>query len=276
MWNIKDVYYVSDSTAIIAGDIGKSLLCQFPDISFNEEKIPFVRSKSEAKKAIAHILEQSAGLWPIVFCTIKNKEIRDILDVAEVEMMDLYGGFLLNMEKILETKALLEPCYFRKGFDLDNKTAERVDAIHFSLEHDDGQKTKEYDDADIIVVGVSRSGKTPVSIYLASHMGLKTANFPLTPDHLDTLKMPPDIVRNRKKTVGLTIFPQTLHRIRKRRFPDTNYSKLSTCTTELQQAEQMCMQHGIKLIQSDYRSIEELSVQVTQSLGISKKKWKRH
>ena len=276
MWNIKDVYYVSDSTAIIAEDIGKSLICQFPDISLNEEKIPFVRSKAEAKQAIAHILEQSAGLLPIVFCTIKNKEARDLLDVAEVEMMDLYGGFLHKLERTLETKALPDPCYFRKGFDLDNQTAQRVDAIHYSLEHDDGQKTRQYDEADIILVGVSRSGKTPVSIYLASHMGLKTANFPLTPDHLNEYKMPGDIVRNSKKTVGLTIFPQTLHKIRERRFPNSTYAKLSTCTTELQQMEQLCMQHAIRTIQSDFRSIEELSVQVTQLLGISKKKWKRH
>lgn len=275
MWNVKDVYYVSDSTALLAEDFGKSLLCQFPEIGFNEEKIPFVRTKSDAKKTIAHILEQSGGLWPIIFCTIKEKRIRKILDVAEVELMDIYGVFLAKMEKSLEVDALKEPCYFRKGFDLDNTTAARVDAIHYSLEHDDGQKTAGYDEADIIVVGVSRCGKTPVSVYLASHMGLKTANFPLTPDHLDNYKMPDDIVRNRKQAVGLTLSPQTLHKIRKRRFPNSNYAKLSTCTTELQQADQLFMQHGIKTIQTDYRSIEELSVQATQLLGISKRKVKR-
>ena len=276
MWKVKDVYYVSDSTALIAEDVGKSLLCQFPETGFNEERIPFVRSKKDAKKALKHIREQSGVLQPIVFCTIKQKEIREILDVAEVEMIDLYGGFLTSLERTLETEALLEPCYFRKGFDLDNQTAERVDAIHYALEHDDGQKTRGYSDADIILIGVSRTGKTPVSMYLASHMGLKTANFPLTPDHLNTHKMPDDIVRNRKQTVGLTISPQTLHRIRERRFPNSSYAKLSTCTTELQQADQLFMKHGIKTIQTDYRSIEELSVQATQLLGISRKKWKRN
>ncbi len=276
MWKAKDVYYVSDSTGLLAEDFGRSLLCQFPETGFNEERIPFIRSKKDAKKALAHILEQSGGLFPIIFCTIKDKKVRDILDMAEVEMMDIYGLFLTKMEKCLEVKALKEPCYFRKGFDIGNTTAARVDAIHYSLEHDDGQKTGGYDNADIILLGVSRTGKTPVSMYLASHMGFKTANFPLTPDHLSTYTMPADIVKNRKKTVGLTISSQTLHKIRNKRFPNSNYATLSTCTSELKQANQLYMQHGIKTIQTDYRSIEEISVHVTQLLGLSKKKWKKN
>lgn len=274
MWNVKDIYYVSDSTALLAEDFGKSLLCQFPETGFNEEKIPFIRTKSDAKKALKHIRKQSSPLQPIVFCTIKDKKIRNILDVAEVELMDIYGVFLKNMERALETKALAVPCYFRKGYD--SNTIERVEAIHYCLEHDDGQKTGGYDFADIILVGVSRSGKTPVSVYLATHMGLKAANFPLTPDHLNAYKMPGTIVRNRKHTVGLTISPQFLNKIREKRFPGSTYAKLSTCKTELQQSEQLFMQHGIKTVKTDGRSIEELSVEVTLLLGISKKKWKMH
>ena len=273
MWSVKDVYYVSDSTALLTEDMGKSLLCQFPEIGFNEEKIPFVRSRSEAEKALAHILKQSGSLQPIVFCTIMDKEVREVFDVAEVEMLDLYGGFLNDLERTLEAKALREPGFFRHSDD--EKTNERVEAIHYSIEHDDGQKSGEYDDAEIILVGVSRTGKTPVSVYLATHMGLKAANFPLTPDHLNAFELPADIVRNRKRSVGLTNSPQYLHKIREKRYPGSTYAKLSTCTTELQQAEQLYMQHGIKTVKTDGRSIEELSVQVTQLLGISKKKWRR-
>ena len=273
MWSVKDVYYVSDSTALLTEDMGKSLLCQFPEIGFNEEKIPFVRSRSEAEKALAHILKQSGTLQPIVFCTIMDKEVREVFDVAEVEMLDLYGGFLNDLERTLEAKALREPGFFRHSDD--EKTNERVEAIHYSIEHDDGQKSGGYDDAEIILVGVSRTGKTPVSVYLATHMGLKAANFPLTPDHLNAFELPADIVRNRKRSVGLTNSPQYLHKIREKRYPGSTYAKLSTCTTELQQAEQLYMQHGIKTVKTDGRSIEELSVQVTQLLGISKKKWRR-
>ncbi len=274
MWSVKDVYYVSDSTALLTEDMGKSLLCQFPEIGFNEEKIPFVRSAADAKKALAYILEQSGGLQPIIFCTIMDKEVRDVFNAAEVEMLDLYGGFLNNLERTLEAKALREPGFFRHTDD--SKANERVEAIHYSIEHDDGQKTGEYDEAEVILVGVSRTGKTPVSVYLATHMGLKAANFALTSDHLNAFELPGDIVHNRKQVVGLTISAQYLHRIRQKRYPDSNYAKLSTCTSELKQAEQLFMQHGINTLKTDGRSIEELSVQVTQLLGISKKKWRRN
>jgi len=274
MWNTKDVYYVSDSTALLTEDMGKSLLCQFPEIGFNEEKIPFVRSKAEAQKALQTIIEQSGGLYPVVFCTIMDKEVRDVFDVAEVEMLDLYGGFLDGLERILEAKALREPGFFRHSDD--NKIDERVEAIHFSIEHDDGQKTSEYDKAEVILVGVSRTGKTPVSVYLATHMGLRAANFALTSDHLDAFTLPAEIVHNRKQVIGLTISAQFLHKIREKRYPDSNYARLATCTAEIKQAEQLFMQHGIKTLRTDGKSIEELSVQVTQLLGISKKKWRRN
>ncbi len=269
MWNMKDVYYVSDSTALLTEDLGKSLLCQFPEIGFNEEKIPFVSNIALAEQTLAHIREQSGGLQPIIFCTIMDREVRAILDAAEVEMIDLYGGLLDNLETILEAEALHEPGFFRR--EKGTEGTKRVEAIHYSIEHDDGQKTEGYDEADIILVGVSRTGKTPVSVYIATHMGLKAANFPLTPDHLANYKLPNDIVRNRRRTVGLTISPTYLQKIREKRFPNSNYAKLSTCTTELQQAEQMYMQHGIKTIKTEGRSIEELSVQATQLLGIAKK-----
>jgi len=273
MWNVKDVYYVSDSTAILTEDLGKSLLCQFPEIGFNEEKIPFVRSKQDAEKALHHILEQSGGLQPIVFCTIMDEEVRNVFDVAEFEMLDLYGGFLNNLERSLEAKALREPGFFRHSDTA--RASERVEAIHYCIEHDDGQKTQGYSQADIILVGVSRTGKTPVSVYLATHMGLKAANFPLTADHLDAYTLPENIVKNKNRTVGLTITPQYLHKIREKRYPGSSYAKISTCTNELRQAEQLFMQHRIGTIQTDGKSIEELSVQVTQLLNITRKKWKK-
>ena len=104
----------------------------------------------------------------------------------------------------------------------------RVDAIHFSLEHDDGTKPAEYDEAEIILIGVSRSGKTPVSIYLATHMELKAANFPLTSDHLDKHELPKEIVRNRKRAVGLTCSPNYLHNIREKRYAGSTYASWPT------------------------------------------------
>jgi len=147
----------------------------------------------------------------------------------------------------------------------------RVDAIHFSLEHDDGTRPAEYDDAEIILIGVSRSGKTPVSIYLATHMELKAANFPLTADHLDKHELPKEIVRNRKRAVGLTCSPLYLHTIREKRYAGSTYASLANCTRELQQAKQLYVRHNLKVLNVEGRSIEELAVQAIQAIGLTKK-----
>jgi regulator of PEP synthase PpsR (kinase-PPPase family) len=271
MWTVKDVYYVSDSAALLTEDIGKSLLCQFPAIGLNEEKIPFVKTPHDAEKAVARIMKQSGGLLPLVFCTIIDPEVRDVFDQAEIEMFDLYGGFLDMLEQKLEAEALRQPGVFRNPGDTAQPD-KRVQAIHYTIEHDDGQRTSGYDQAEVILVGVSRTGKTPVSVYLATHIGLKVANFPMTADHLADYELPADIVRNRHKTVGLTISPQFLHRIREERYKGSSYARLATCRTEIRQAEQLYMRHGIKTVDTEGKSIEELAVQVTQLLGISKKK----
>ena len=269
MWNVKDVYYISDSTALLAEEIGQSLLCQFPEIGFHEEKIPFVREKRDAELALARIMKQSGGLQPLIFCTIMEAEVRQIFDTAEVEMIDLYGGFLARLENVLEARALHQPGFYRNRDDA--KTEKRVEAIRYTLDHDDGKKTEGYNQADIILVGVSRTGKTPVCVYIATHMGLKAANFPMTADHLGAYELPVEIIRNKSRAVGLTVTPQFLHRIREERYRGSKYAQLATCKAELQQAEQLYMQHGIQLVHTEGKSIEELSAEVTNLPGIRKK-----
>lgn len=273
MWSAKDVYYVSDSTALLTEDMARSMLCQFPEINFNAEKIPFVRTINDAQNALQQILEQSGALQPLVFCTIIDDEVRAVFNVAEIEMIDMYGGFLNTLEFALEAKALRQPGYFRHGDT--SQTDKRVEAINYSMEHDDGKKTEGYDDADIILIGVSRSGKTPVSVYIATHMGIKAANFPLTADHLNNYELPVEIVRNRARTVGLTTSPGYLHKFREKRYAGSDYAKLATCSNELRQAEQLCLQHSIKTLNTEGKSIEEISVQSTQLIGISKQKRQR-
>ena len=269
MTTTKDVYYVSGSTAILAEDMGKALVAQFQDIRFREEKIPFIHSPDDAKKAMEHILRQSGGTFPLIFCTIMDQQTRDIFDTPDVLFFDIFLNTLERLETVLESPALREPGYSRH-FTI-SRMNKRVDAIHFSLEHDDGTKTAEYDEADIVMIGVSRSGKTPVSIYLATHMELKAANFPLTSDHLNQHELPKDIVRNRKKVVGLTLSPPYLNQIREKRYPGSTYASLANCVHELQQARQLYMRHGIKVLNVEGRSIEEISVQAVQAIGLGKK-----
>ena len=272
MWSSKDVYYVSGSTGLLAEDVGKALLCQFQEISFNQEIIPFIKTKETAEMAMEHILDQSGGVRPLIFCTIMDPNIKNVFDSTEVEFFDVFANLLDRLENCLETNALRVPGYSRSTDD--TTLAKRVEAIHYSLEHDDGTRSGEYDEAEVILLGVSRSGKTPVSIYLATHMGLKSANFPLTTEHLDNYELPREIIRNRKKVVGLITSPQLLHKIREQRYIGSTYAKLSTCSTEINQAKEIYMQYNIPLLETDGKSIEETSVQVTQLINIPRKQWR--
>ncbi|WP_051305664.1 pyruvate, phosphate dikinase/phosphoenolpyruvate synthase regulator [Desulfogranum mediterraneum] len=265
----KNVYYISGSTAILAEDMGRALLAQFRDIRFREEKIPFIHTPDEARAALERILANSRESRPLVFCTIMDQPTRDIFDCPQVIYFDIFLQTLEKLEDVLQSRARREPGYSRH-FTI-SRMNKRVDAIHFSLDHDDGTKTKEYDKAEIILVGVSRTGKTPVSIYLATHMELKAANFPLTADHLEQHQLPADIVRNRRQVVGLTASPRYLHQIREKRYPGSSYASLENCTRELQQARQMFLRHNIKMINVEGRSIEELAVQAVQAVGMKRK-----
>ncbi len=269
MTTTQDVYYVSGSTAILAEDMGKALLAQFQGMRFREEKIPFIYTPNDARKALDHILQQSVGNQPLVFCTIMDQATRDVFNCPEVKFFDIFLNTLELLEGALGAKALREPGYSRH-FTI-SKMDKRVDAIHFSLEHDDGTRPAEYDEAEIILIGVSRSGKTPVSIYLATHMELKAANFPLTADHLDQHELPKEIVRNRKRAVGLTCSPLYLHTIREKRYAGSTYASLANCTRELQQAKQLYVRHNLKVLNVEGRSIEELAVQAIQAIGLTKK-----
>lgn len=271
MWNSKEVYYISDSTGILVTNLGQALTCQFPEINFVEENFPFVRTVNEARKILKSILQRSASRRPLVFISIMDPKIRQIFDTPEVEFFDIFGSLLDNLEYSLETKALREPGFSHHT----NNTvmSKRVEAIHYCLEHDDGTKTEEYNEADIIILGVSRAGKTPVSVYLATQMGYKSANFPLTSEYLIQYnKLPASLKPVTKKTVGLTTSPQFLHNVREKRYPGSNYAKLSTCRDEIHQAEQIYLRNGIPTVSSTGKSIEEIATQICQVIDLPKKK----
>lgn len=269
MWKIKDVYYISDGTGILANNLGRALICQFPETNFHEEKIPFVTTEADAHKTIKYILEHSGGRRPLVFSTVMDPKIIKILKAPEVEYFDAYAFFLEKLEHCLEAKALRVPGFSRKLSNTD--MSRRVEAIHYCLEHDDGTGLAGYDQAEAIILGVSRSGKTPISVYLASQMGLKTANFPLTEEHLVAYQLPNTILRNVKRVVGLTTTPQILHSAREKRYPGSKYASLATCKEELRQAEEIYLRNHIPTISSAGNSIEETATQVMQELNLSKK-----
>jgi [pyruvate, water dikinase]-phosphate phosphotransferase / [pyruvate, water dikinase] kinase len=269
MWNSKDVYFISDSTGILISNLAHALLCQFPEINFHEEKFPFVRTVEEAQKILAYILRQSGGRRPLVFSTITDPGVRQVFDSTEVEFFDAFDFFLKRLESCLEAKALRVPGFSRQ-MDLISM-ADRVEAIHYCLEHDDGTKIQKFDGADVIMLGVSRSGKTPVSVYLATQVGLKAANFPLTAEYLAEYRLPDHIRRNSQRTVGLTTSPELLHNVREKRYSGSRYARLATCMEELRQAEQIYQRYHIPVVHTAGKSIEEIATEVSQELGLSKK-----
>jgi regulator of PEP synthase PpsR (kinase-PPPase family) len=272
MWNSKDVYYISDSTGILITNLGQALICQFPEVNFNEEKFPFVRTVAEAKKILAYILQRSGGRRPLIFSTILSGEIRAVFDSPEVEFFDAFGQFLDRLETCLEAPALKEPGFARH---INYMTmSKRVEAIHFCLEHDDGTSMEEYDEAEVILLGVSRAGKTPISVYIATQLGLKSANFPLTAEYLTQYRLPDGIIQNLDRVVGLTTSAQLLSSIREKRYRDSNYAKLSTCIDELRQAQLIFQKHKIPVVNTAGKSIEETASQVLHEIGIVKKPWR--
>lgn len=270
MWSVKDVYYISGSTAILAANYGQALISQFPEIAFNEKTFPFISSVAQAKEIMGKILEYAGARRPLVFTSLVDPKIRDVFDSPEVEFIDIFEDRLTYMENILECKALRIAGSSRQTDAVVLK--KRVEAIHFCLEHDDGLKTHQYNQADVIILGVSRAGKTPVSVYLATQSGFKAANFPLTTEYLQSYKLPESILPNRVKMIGLTTSPQFLSNIREKRYPGSKYSSMATCREEIKQAEQIYQRYQIPSITSTGQSIEEMATQIIQELNLSIKK----
>lgn len=262
MKKTKDVYYVSGNTGLLAKDTGKSLLCQFSKMSFNEELIPFVRTKKDASETLQKIMKQSGNTLPIIFSTIFDAELNNIFDTDEVIFFNVCEPFLAQLEVILGQDALREVGTSR---NLDKATMTgRVDAIHYTIAHDDGTAIKEYDEADLIIVGVSRAGKTPISVFIATQMGLKTANYPLVENDLTHCHLPSDILDNKHKVIGLSISPEVLHNFREQRYKDSSYARIETCKKELVLAKRVFEKYDLPVIYSDGRSIEETATQVAQ------------
>lgn len=269
MWNSKDIYYISDSTGILINTLGQALLCQFPEISFHEEKFPYVRTVKDAERTLAYIREQSTGRQPIIFSTIMDPDVRNVFKQSEIDFFDTFEFFLEPLEDCLEARALRVPGFSRQRAYSD--MSKRVDAIHYCLDHDDGIKVEEFDDADVILLGVSRAGKTPVSVYLGTQMGLKAANYPLTTDDFKEFDLPDKIKRYKKRAIGLTTSPELLHSIREKRYTSSKYAKLTTCIEEIEQAEAIYHRNHIPIVSTAGKSIEEIATEISQELGLAKK-----
>lgn len=196
----RTVVFVSDGTGITAETLGHSVLSQFEGIRFRQIRIPFIDSEVKAISARQKIndIAQYDGQKPIVFSTLVNSVINDVVKQANGVFMDLFLTFVEPLEKELCIKSTHR--IGRSHTIADNEQYKnRIEAINYTLAHDDGQTHKDLQAADVILVGVSRSGKTPTSLYLAMQYGIKAANYPLIPEDFERGELPTALPPSRKR-----------------------------------------------------------------------------
>ena len=264
----RTVFFVSDGTGITAETFGNSILAQFPARPRHVRR-PFIDSVAKASAVVLEINEvaQREGKRPIVFITLVNEEVRDIVTGPGCAgmVLDMFRAFVEPLEVEFGVKS-----NHRIGRFSDASQSEeyhdRIEAINFSLAHDDGQSSRNLDVADVILVGVSRSGKTPTSLYLAMQHGIKAANYPLIPEDFDRGRMPMPLVPHKRKCFGLTIDPVRLAQIRHERRPASKYASLENCRYEVSEAEAMMRREGIAWLSSTHKSIEEIATTILRDI----------
>ena len=270
MSDTRPVFYVSDGTGITAETIGHSLLTQFTQQRFETDRIPFVDTPERAREAAAIIRKASetAGLRAIVVNTCVDEELSTILAESGALMMDVFAPFIAPLEEELGSQRQPRVGQAHGIVDFDTYH-QRINAMNYALTHDDGMRV-DYSDADLILVGVSRAGKTPTCVYLALHHGVRAANYPLTEEDLETDRLPAKLRPHKHKIFGLTIDPDRLHQIRQERRPNSRYAELSTCKSEVAAADVIFRTENIPVLSTTHASIEEISSRVLETLGINR------
>ncbi|MCO5398906.1 pyruvate, water dikinase regulatory protein [Ralstonia soli] len=263
---VRTVFIVSDGTGITAETFSHSILAQF-EMKFRQVRIPFVDTIDKAHVAVAKINEafHAEGVKPIVFTTLVDAQASEIVHRARATILDMFQTFIEPLEKELNLKSTHAIGRFHQNADTE-AYKNRIEAINFSLAHDDGQSHKNLAEADVILVGVSRSGKTPTSLYLAMQYGVKSANYPLIPDDFERGKLPTVLYDYKSKIFGLSIDPQRLSEIRNERRPGSKYAALENCRYEVNEAESLMRREGIKWLSSTHKSIEEIATTILQDV----------
>jgi regulator of PEP synthase PpsR (kinase-PPPase family) len=257
----RSAFFISDGTGITAETLGQSLLAQFENITFNKFTRPYIDSVEKARAMVQQI--NAAGdkdeLRPIIFDTIVNQEIREVL-----------ATFLAPLEQELSSHSSYS---VGKSHSIGHNSnyMERIEAVNFALDNDDGARTHYYDKADLILVGVSRCGKTPTCLYMAMQFGIRAANYPLTEDDMERLQLPAALKEHRSKLFGLTIDPDRLTAIRHERKPNSRYSSYAQCEFEVREVESLFRRENIPHINSTHFSVEEISAKILVEKGVERR-----
>jgi len=259
----RSAFFISDRTGITAEMLGHSLLTQFEMVSFNEVTLPFVDSIEKADAAVRQINEQGEkdGTRPLIFSTLVNQDVSGVVAKASALFLDCFDIFILPMEKELGVLASHAVGRSHSANDFANYH-HRIEAVNYSLSHDDGVSTRDLSEADVILVGVSRCGKTPTCLYLAMQFGIRAANYPLVPEDFASMQLPGQVKSLRKRLYGLTIKPDRLEKIRNERRPGSTYATRANCEFEVREAEALMRQEGIPYLDVTTKSVEELATTI--------------
>ncbi len=267
----RSVFFISDGTGITAETLGLSLLAHFEGVAFHQVRLPFIDSAEKARAALTRIAAAQAedGTRPILVVTMVSAELRALFEQSGALCLDLFGTFIRPLAAELGLEPSHDTGMARRI--ASNQYRQRIDAINYTLGHDDGLTPLGLDDAEIILVGVSRSGKTPTCLYLAMQFGIRAANYPLIPEDLERMALPEELTRQRAKLFGLSIDPERLHRIRSERRRDSQYAAVDNCRQEVRAAETLMRREGIPWLDSTTRSVEEIATMILQQARLKER-----
>lgn len=267
----RTVFFISDGTGITAETLGHSLLTQFEGIRFRQVRIPFVTTLAQARDCLMQIQEAARqdGTRPIVVTTLVDPNIGKLLREADALFLDFFETFIVPLEDELGSKSS-HTIGRSHGQASSQDYLNRIEAVNFTLAHDDGASDRNLDKAEVILVGVSRSGKTPTSLYLAMQFGIRAANYPLIPEDFERKKLPEVLYRHRDKLYGLTIAPERLHQIRSERRPESKYASMANCRFEIDEAQKLMQREGVRWMDSTTKSIEEIAATIMQEVKLDR------
>ncbi len=268
----RKAFYISDGTGITIEALAKSLLTQFDGVTFDREIVPYVDTVDKVRSVVERINAAADidGQPPIVFSSMVDVASRNVLEASKGMVLDFFGTFIAPLENLLDVKS----SYTIGGVHTMGSGegyGRWIDAVNFALQYDDGQRAQKLDSADLILLGVSRSGKTPTSLYLAMQFGIRAANYPLTEEDFKHDGVPEFLKPHKKILFGLTISPQRLSSIRQERKPNSRYASLAKCRTEIQIAERMFRREQIPYLNTTAKSIEELASGILIQTGLKRR-----
>jgi hypothetical protein len=269
---LRTLFFLSCSTGITAETLGHSLMTQFEETPYQQVTVPFVDTFAKAEATVQEINRVAAesGLPPVVFSTLVDPRIRQMLAATDCVFFDFLDTFIEPLERELKVESTHTVGRSHGMIDYDSYMA-RINSINFALANDDGIRADHCEHADVILIGVSRTGKTPTCLYLALQYGVRAANYPLSEEDLAQECLPPVLKPFRSKLFGLSIDPQRLHQIRNERMPGSEYASYERCAHEISSIQALFATESIPYFDASSLSIEEIASQLFQKIRIERR-----